>query len=133
MEIYLSEMSRVRYLLRSYLRCRLQKIERHVMHILDNAGAWAVGSGCWDRCRAQPGVARQGGVRAHAAAPLRARLHSCPAPHPAAPADIAARLSEKEAGFARDYFVLFGSHMKAAAANHLPGGGWGWAFAAPTG
>ena len=40
-EIYLSELSRVRYLLRAYLRCRLQKIERHVMHILDNAGAWA--------------------------------------------------------------------------------------------
>lgn len=38
-----------------------------------------------------------------------------------ATADIAARLSDKEAQFARDYFVLFGSHMKAAAANHLPG------------
>ena len=43
-------------------------------------------------------------------------------PTPSPPADIAARLSDKEAGFARDYFVLFGSHMKAAAANHLPGG-----------
>ncbi|PSC76212.1 DNA replication complex GINS SLD5 [Micractinium conductrix] len=70
-EIYMSELSRVRYLLRAYLRTRLQKIERHVMHILDNA-------------------------------------------------DIAARLSDKESTFARDYFVLFGSHMKAAAANHLP-------------
>lgn len=38
-EIYLSELSRVRYLLRAYLRVRLQKVERHVMHILDNAGA----------------------------------------------------------------------------------------------
>lgn len=37
-EIYLSELSRVRYLLRAYLRVRLQKVERHVMHILDNAG-----------------------------------------------------------------------------------------------
>lgn len=37
-EIYLSELSRVRYLLRAYLRVRLQKIERHVMHILDNSG-----------------------------------------------------------------------------------------------
>lgn len=34
---------------------------------------------------------------------------------------MAARLSDKESQFARDYFVLFGSHMKAAAANHLPG------------
>lgn len=40
-------------------------------------------------------------------------------PRPAA--DVAARLSVKEAQFARDYFVLFGGHMKAAAANHLPG------------
>lgn len=70
-EIYLSELSRVRYLLRAYLRVRLQKIERHVMHILDNS-------------------------------------------------DVAARLSPKEVQFARDYFVLFGAHMKAAAANHLP-------------
>ena len=38
-EIFMSELSRVRYLLRAYLRVRLQKIERHVMHILDNAGA----------------------------------------------------------------------------------------------
>ena len=37
--------------------------------------------------------------------------------------DMAARLSDKESQFARDYFVLFGSHMKAAAANHLPGAG----------
>lgn len=36
---------------------------------------------------------------------------------------MAARLSDKESQFARDYFVLFGSHMKAAAANHLPGAG----------
>ncbi|KAI7837340.1 hypothetical protein COHA_008855 [Chlorella ohadii] len=70
-EIYMSELARVRYLLRAYLRTRLQKIERHVMHVLDNA-------------------------------------------------DMAARLSDKESQFARDYFVLFGSHMKAAAANHLP-------------
>jgi hypothetical protein len=37
-EIYMSELSRIRYLLRAYLRVRLQKVERHVMHILDNAG-----------------------------------------------------------------------------------------------
>lgn len=37
-EIYMSELARVRYLLRAYLRTRLQKIERHVMHVLDNAG-----------------------------------------------------------------------------------------------
>jgi hypothetical protein len=73
-EIFMSELSRVRYLLRVYLRVRLQKVERHVMHILDSA-------------------------------------------------DVAARLSEREAQYARDYFVLFGSHMKAAAANHLPGAG----------
>ncbi|KAL4859359.1 DNA replication complex GINS protein SLD5 [Chlorella vulgaris] len=70
-EIFMSELSRIRYLLRAYLRVRLQKCERHVMHILDNA-------------------------------------------------DIAARLSEREAQYARDFFVLFGSHMKAAAANHMP-------------
>lgn len=34
----MSELARVRYLLRAYLRTRLQKIERHVMHVLDNAG-----------------------------------------------------------------------------------------------
>ena len=39
-EIYMSELARVRYLLRAYLRARLQKIERHVMHVLDNAGGW---------------------------------------------------------------------------------------------
>lgn len=72
-EIFMSELSRIRYLLRAYLRVRLHKCERHVMHILDNA-------------------------------------------------DIAARLSEREAQYARDFFVLFGSHMKAAAANHMPGG-----------
>ena len=45
---------------------------------------------------------------------------------PAAPAaEVTARLSDKELLFARDYFVLFGTHMKAAAANHLPGGWWG--------
>lgn len=39
-EIYMSELSRIRYLLRAYLRVRLQKIERFAMHILDNAGGW---------------------------------------------------------------------------------------------
>ena len=50
-EIYMSELSRVRYLLRAYLRTRLQKIERHVMHILDNAGGWPVGgrAGCFEK------------------------------------------------------------------------------------
>lgn len=88
-EIFMSELSRVRYLLRVYLRVRLQKVERHVMYILDSA-------------------------------------------------DVAARLSEREAQYARDFFVLFGSHMKAAAANHLPGAaGWarpagaGWAWSPP--
>lgn len=42
-EIYMSELARVRYLLRAYLRTRLQKIERHVMHVLDNAGAASQG------------------------------------------------------------------------------------------
>jgi len=44
---------------------------------------------------------------------------------------MAARLSDKESQFARDYFVLFGSHMKAAAANHLPGAGSGPSCAMP--
>lgn len=34
--IYLQELNRVRYLMRAYLRCRLLKIEKYVMHILDN-------------------------------------------------------------------------------------------------
>jgi GINS complex subunit 4 len=69
--IYASEVSRVRYLLRSYLRTRLLKIEKHVMHILDN--------------------------------PL-----------------LQSRLSEKEASYAREYFLLIGNHFKASIATHLP-------------
>ena len=42
-EIFMSELSRIRYLLRAYLRVRLQKVERHVMYILDNAGELLVG------------------------------------------------------------------------------------------
>ncbi len=34
--VYLQELNRVRYLMRAYLRCRLLKIEKFVMHILDN-------------------------------------------------------------------------------------------------
>lgn len=34
--IYLQELNRVRYMMRAYLRCRLLKIEKYVMHILDN-------------------------------------------------------------------------------------------------
>ena len=49
-EIFMSELSRIRYLLRAYLRVRLQKVERHVMHILDNAGGrwwWCVSVVRW--------------------------------------------------------------------------------------
>ena len=34
--IYMQELNRVRYMMRGYLRCRLLKIEKYVMHILDN-------------------------------------------------------------------------------------------------
>lgn len=34
--IYLQELNRVKYLMRAYLRCRLLKIEKYVMFILDN-------------------------------------------------------------------------------------------------
>ncbi|KAK9819598.1 hypothetical protein WJX72_000134 [[Myrmecia] bisecta] len=34
--LYLQELLRVKYLLRSYLRTRIQKIEQYVMHILDD-------------------------------------------------------------------------------------------------
>lgn len=39
-DVYMHELARVRYLLRSYLRTRLFKIERYVMHILDNPGGF---------------------------------------------------------------------------------------------
>lgn len=34
--LYLQEVNRVKYMLRAYLRCRLLKIEKYVMHVLDN-------------------------------------------------------------------------------------------------
>ena len=34
--IYIQELNRVKYLLRAYLRCRLLKLEKYVMFILDN-------------------------------------------------------------------------------------------------
>ena len=34
--IYLQELNRVKFMMRAYLRCRLQKIEKYVMFILDN-------------------------------------------------------------------------------------------------
>ena len=36
--VYTTELTRIRYLLRAYLRTRLAKIEQFVMHILDNQG-----------------------------------------------------------------------------------------------
>jgi hypothetical protein len=39
--IFTLELSRVRYMLRAYLRARLLKLERHVMHALDAPGARA--------------------------------------------------------------------------------------------
>lgn len=36
------------------------------------------------------------------------------------PAELATRLSEKENEYAREFFVLSGSHLKTVAANHLP-------------
>jgi GINS complex subunit 4 len=35
-------------------------------------------------------------------------------------ADLAARLSDKESNYAREFFVLSGSHTKSLVANHLP-------------
>lgn len=34
--IYLQEVNRVKFLMRGYLRCRLWKVEKYVMYILDN-------------------------------------------------------------------------------------------------
>ena len=34
--IYVQELNRVKYMMRAYLRCRLLKIEKFVMHVLDN-------------------------------------------------------------------------------------------------
>ena len=34
--LYIQELNRVKYVLRAYLRCRLLKIEKFVMFILDN-------------------------------------------------------------------------------------------------
>jgi len=34
--LYLQELNRVKYMMRAYLRCRLLKIEKFVMHVLDN-------------------------------------------------------------------------------------------------
>jgi hypothetical protein len=34
--LYLQELNRVKYMMRAYMRCRLLKIEKFVMHVLDN-------------------------------------------------------------------------------------------------
>ena len=34
--IYVQELNRVKYMMRAYLRCRLLKVEKFVMHVLDN-------------------------------------------------------------------------------------------------
>ena len=34
--IHIQELNRVKYMLRAYLRCRLVKLEKYVMYILDN-------------------------------------------------------------------------------------------------
>ena len=34
--IYVQELNRVKYMMRAYLRCRLLKVEKYVMHVLDN-------------------------------------------------------------------------------------------------
>lgn len=80
MEVYLSELSRVRYLLRAYLRARLQKVEAHAMHILDNAGAVAVCSrkeGEWARRRWRAASAKG---KAEDAAPPACNWLACASP-----------------------------------------------------
>ena len=34
--IYIQELNRIKYMLRAYLRCRLLKLEKYVMYVLDN-------------------------------------------------------------------------------------------------
>ena len=120
--VYTTELARIRYLLRAYLRTRLAKIEQFVMHILDNLGARAAGGA--ESLRAQAGAllrrCRTPLTSARSAGGLGSRAPlTSPACPPACP-DVKDRLSPKEDSYAQGYLVLLGGHLRAAAADHLP-------------
>jgi hypothetical protein len=114
------EITRVRYLLRSYHRTRIHKLEQHWNYILETPSEHALSQS----------------LRPNACLPLAPVAHCTPVPHalsscgPQTPthplihppiAGMIARLSAKEKGYLQEFARLCYSHMRALVGDKMPG------------